>query len=133
MSGETLVSDEFQKAASECIERAKVPTGEKDSAATICTEVDEIEPVLDTNYLADTLKDDAVRSAFLEEEAEGLGDNPVEYFDLQTAENMDSPKAKLSLEEAHSSIPESVLNSLKQQFNGSLERCRPINLMDRFF
>lgn len=116
------------------MESFKAPSQGGDSIKAFSSEVDELESVLDSSNLADTLTEDATSSVFLEEEgAEDSGENPDEYFNRQTVGDADSKIANLSLEEARSEIPKSVLKSLKEQFNGSLEYCRTINQRDRFF
>ena len=110
---------------------------ERNQAGGIHTQLDEVESIPDSSNLAGTLTDDDAPSVLLEETStlggEEKSGNPFDFFELPSGGNADSKIANLSLEEARSAIPESVLKTLKKQFNGSLEHCRPINQSDQFF
>lgn len=101
------------------------------------SEVDELESVLESSKLMVTSAESDASEDFLDEvgteAVEENQENAIEFPELSNAETGASKIVHLSLEEARVKIPESVLNTLKTQFNGSLELCRPINQSDRIF
>ena len=130
--GDALVSED-----SPSVSTLEDRDNERYQAGRIHTQLDEVESIPCSSNLVGTLTGDNAPAVLFEEtrtldEEESSG-NPVNFFELPSGENPDSKIANLSPEEARSAIPESVLKTLKKQFNGSLEHCRPINQSDRFF
>lgn len=119
------------------VKPSEAPLQDRDIATAFNSDVDELEPMPDSSNLSGAPIEDDLSTVLVEEAgAEDVEENPEnlgEYFDLPTLADSDSKIANLSLEEARSAIPESVLNSLQKQFNGSLEHCRPVNQNDRIF
>lgn len=101
------------------------------------SEVDELESVLEsTKLMVTSAESDASENLLHEVGTEFVEENQepaIEFPELSNAGNGTSKIVHLSLDEARVKIPESVLNTLKTQFNGSLELCRPINQSDRIF
>lgn len=137
LTSATTKSDSLVAEDSPSVSTLEDRYNERYQAGGIHTQLDEVESIPDSSNLAGTLTDDDAPSVLLEETStlggEEKSGNPFDFFELPSGGNPDSKIANLSLEEARSAIPESVLKTLKKQFNGSLEHCRPINQSDQFF